>query len=65
LKQEGFLIELQINEGCKFYSAKFLENIPGNLPGPLLNQKTICPFNVFKNGVTVASKKKWDNVIPW
>jgi hypothetical protein len=56
LKQEGFSIELQINGGCKFSSAEFLENMLGKLPGPLLNQKTICPFNAFKNGVTVTGE---------
>jgi hypothetical protein len=48
LKQEGFSIELQINGGCKFSSAEFLENILGNLPGPLLNQKQSVHLMILK-----------------
>jgi hypothetical protein len=62
LKQEGLSTELLINGGCKFSSAEFLENILGNLPGPLLNPRPICPFSVLKkwgNCHCRTSMKKW------
>jgi hypothetical protein len=56
LRQEGFSIGLLINGGCKFPNAEFLENILWNLPDPLLYPRTICPFSVLKNWVTVTAE---------